>query len=92
MAQIIDIALWGDVRNLLETTIERHGIAWFLARDGTRLMALEDAKVELLLATVVANRRRRRERVIKSALEYCRRQLRRALIRKIAQAMVASGC
>lgn len=92
MAEIIDIALVADAKRLLEQLIEKHGIAWFLKRDGKRLMAIDDAKVDLVLATAAAARKREHRKTHPSALEHCRVQLKRALIRMVAQAMVASGC
>ena len=93
MAEIIDIALIADAQRLLEQLIDKHGIAWFLKRDGKRLMAIDDAKVELVLATAgSAGRRKHPRKAHPAALDYCRVQLKRVLIRLVAQAMVASGC
>lgn len=92
MSELIDLGLIKDAQKLLDRMLEKHGINWFLARDGQRLMALENSKIDLVIATVVKNRERQNRPVMRSAVEHCRRQVRRTLIRQVAVAMIATGC
>jgi hypothetical protein len=92
MAEIIDLALLTDSERLLNKILDRHGLGWFIARDGERLMALERAKIELVVRTAIRARERMRQPVAESAAEHCRKQVRRSLIRKVALAMVRAGC
>jgi len=92
MADLIDIGLLSDANRLLDKLLEKHGIRWFLAADGERLMALEKSKVDLVVRTVTRARERRNQPVLESAVEHCRQHVRRALIRRVAQEMVRTGC
>jgi hypothetical protein len=92
MAELIDLGLFTDANRLLEKLIEQHGINWFLAHEGKRLMALEKAKIDLVVRTAVRSRERKELPVQEPAVEQCRKQVRRALIRRVAEAMVGTGC
>ncbi|MGI5861230.1 MAG: hypothetical protein ACOX6T_04125 [Myxococcales bacterium] len=92
MAELIDLGLLTDANRLLEKLIEKHGIAWFLARDGQRLIALEKEKIDLVVRTAVRSRERKAKVVMRPAVEQCRKSVRRALIRRVAEAMVGTGC
>ncbi|HCF57018.1 MAG TPA: hypothetical protein DFS52_03350 [Myxococcales bacterium] len=92
MAELIDLGLLTDANRLLEKLIEKHGIAWFLARDGQRLLALEKQKIDLVVRTAVRSRERKAQVVMRPAVEQCRKSVRRTLIRRVAEAMVGTGC
>ena len=92
MAELIDLGLLTDANRLLEKLLEKHGIGWFLARDGQTLMALEKAKIDLVVRTAVRSRQRKALHPMRPAVEQCRKQVRRQLIRKVAEAMVGTGC
>lgn len=79
-------------RKLLEELIDARGIRWFLAPEGRRLVELEKSKVELIVAAAANERQRAGRRPHPEAIEHCRAQIRRELIRKVALAMIASGC
>lgn len=92
MAEIIDLGLVTDAQRLLEKLLDRHGIRWFLAGEGARLMALDKSKLELVVRTAQKARERKGLRVHEGAGDYCRKQVRRELIRRVAIAMVKTGC
>jgi hypothetical protein len=92
MSELIDLALVTDAQKLVESLLDKHGINWFMARDGNRLMALDKSKIDLVVTTVVKQRERRGRPVLGSAAEHCRRQVRRTLIRQVAVAMISTGC
>lgn len=91
MAEIIDLGLLSDARRILGKLLDRHGIAWFMARESDRLMALEQSHVENVIKAAVEARRRKGFDVPPKAVEHCRKQVRRELIRRVAEAMVATG-
>ena len=90
-AEIIDVGLTKDARELLQRLLDKHGINWFLARDGERLLALEKGKIDLVVRTAIKSRERRQVKVVKAAVEHARKQVRRELIRHLALAMVGTG-
>jgi hypothetical protein len=89
MADIIDIGLVGDAQRLLERLIDERGIGFFLDRESKRLVALQPAKIDLVVKAALRSKKRR---VPPSVVERCRRHVRRILIREVARAMLASGC
>lgn len=92
MGDLIDLPLVQGARKLLEELIDARGIRWFLAPEGRRLLELEKAKVELVVAAAANERQRAGRQPHPEAIEHCRVQIRRDLIRKLAMAMIASGC
>ena len=91
MAEIIDLGLLSDARRILVKLLDRHGISWFMSRESQRLMALEKAQVEHVIKAAVEGRRRKGFDVPPKAVEHCRNQVRRELIRRVAEAMVSTG-
>ncbi len=94
MAELIDLSLLTDANQLLDKLLHKHGINWFLAKDGPRLMALEKAKIDLVIETAIRARSRksRSYKPPRQAVEHCRRQIRRQLIQRVAMAMLQTGC
>jgi hypothetical protein len=92
MAELIDLGLVGEAKRVLEKLVDKRGIRWFLASEGPRLMALDATKIDLVVRTAERVRRRRGQRVIASSREQCRTQVRRALIQRVAIAMLKTGC
>ncbi len=92
MAELIDLNLVTHARKLVEELIERRGIVWFLDREGPRLMALDPEKIDVVGDAAAKARQRSKKSVPRSAVEHCRRQVRRLLIRRVALAMVRTGC
>ncbi|MCI0573963.1 MAG: hypothetical protein L0Y66_24790 [Myxococcaceae bacterium] len=91
MAEIIDLSLVSDVRRLFYKLLEARGLSYFLKKDGDRLFHIEPAKVEMVLRAAMRARPEERARPPETAVEYCRRELRRELIRRVAEAMLQTG-
>lgn len=91
MADIIDITLLADVRRFFQKLIEQRGLSYFLQKDGPRLFQIEPSKVELVLRTAVRTRNPELPAPHEKAIEHCRKELRRELIRRVASAMLQTG-
>jgi hypothetical protein len=94
MADIIDITLLADVRRFFQKLIEQRGLSYFLQKDGPRLFQIEPSKVELVLRTAIRTRHSRNPDLApphEKAVEHCRLELRRELIRRVASAMLQTG-
>ena len=91
MADIIDITLLADVRRFFQKLIEQRGLSYFLQKDGPRLFQLEPSKVELVLRTAMRTRDPELPQPHEKAIDYCRQELRRELIRRVASAMLQTG-
>ena len=92
MAELIDLGLIGESKRVLDKLIDKRGIRWFLANEGPRLMALDASKVDMVVRTAQSARRRRGLGVVGGSCEQCRKLVRRALIRRVAIAMLKTGC
>jgi hypothetical protein len=91
MADIIDLTLLADVRRFFLKLIDQRGLAYFLQKDGPRLFQIEPSKVELVLRTALRTRNPELPRPHDKAIEHCRQELRRDLIRRVASAMLQTG-
>ncbi|MBJ6761153.1 hypothetical protein DRW03_30190 [Corallococcus sp. H22C18031201] len=91
MADIIDLTLLADVRRFFLKLIDQRGLSYFLQKDGPRLFHLEPSKVELVLRTALRTRDPELPKPHDKAIEYCRQELRRDLIRRVANAMLQTG-
>lgn len=91
MADIIDLALVQDTRRLLHKLLSTRGLAYFLQREGNRLFHLEPRKVELVLRVALRSRPAGSPRPPEAAIDYCRREVRRELIRRVVEAMLQTG-
>lgn len=91
MADIIDLPLVAAAGRILRKLLRRRGIAYFLQRDGPRLMAIDAAKVDLVVRTAASSRARQSQRPAEEAVGDCRRRVRRELIRLVTRAMIEMG-
>jgi hypothetical protein len=91
MAEIIDLGLFSTARRVLRKLLTQRGIAWFLEREGKRLVKIDRAKVDLVVRTASRARARQSMPPSSESVEACRRRVRRELIRRVAHAMVDSG-
>ncbi|WP_224370995.1 hypothetical protein [Hyalangium versicolor] len=90
MADIIDLTLLADARRYLQKLLDTRGITYFLKKEGHRLFQLEPAKVELVMRTAMRSRKGA-QRPPEQAVEHCRAEIRRELIRRVASAMLQTG-
>jgi hypothetical protein len=91
MADIIDLTLLADARRLLHKMLDTRGLSYFLQKDGPRLFHLEPKKVDLVIRTALRARARELPPAHERAVEHCRKELRRELIRRVAGAMLQTG-
>ncbi|MCE9669342.1 hypothetical protein LY474_16140 [Myxococcus stipitatus] len=91
MADIIDLTFLADVRRFFNKLIDQRGLSYFLQKDGARLFHIEPSKVELVLRTALRARNPELPRPHDQAIEHCRREVRRELIRRVANAMLQTG-
>ncbi|XXF79306.1 hypothetical protein P2318_06020 [Myxococcaceae bacterium GXIMD 01537] len=91
MADIIDLSLLADARRFLHKLLDARGLSYFLQKDGPRLFHIEPSKVELVLRTALRTRDPELPAPPGAAVEYCRKELRRELIRRVAGAMLQTG-
>ncbi|MDR0966032.1 MAG: hypothetical protein LBM75_05965 [Myxococcales bacterium] len=92
MAEFIDLRLLSDANRLLDQILERRGLRWFLTTEGPRFFELEKSKIDLVVESCLQKQRRAGCEPLPSTVEHCRKQIRRTLIRLLAEAMVATGC
>ncbi len=92
MAELIDLGLLGEAKRLLDKLVDQRGIRYFMASEGPRLLALDPSKVELVVRAAQRARERRGLPPPEGALERCHTQVRRDLIRRVALAMLNTGC
>jgi hypothetical protein len=90
MADIIDLSLVADVRRLFHKLLDARGLSYFLKKEGDRLFHIEPAKVEMVLRTALRTRPEG-SAPPEAAVAYCRKELRRELIRRVAEAMLQTG-
>lgn len=91
MADIIDLSLLTDARRYLHKMLDARGLSYFLQKDGPRLFHIEPSKVDLVIRTVLRTRDDNLPPVHEKAVEHCRKELRRELIRRVAGAMLQTG-
>jgi hypothetical protein len=91
MADIIDLSLVTDVRRLFHKLLETRGLSYFLKGEGDRLFHIEPARVELVLRTALRARPEHLAPPPDVAVDYCRKEVRRELIRRVAEAMLQTG-
>ena len=92
MADIIDLSLIAESRRYLEKLLDARGIGYFLRTDPRRPFQLEPQRVDLVVRTAARMREKRSQvRPHSRAYEHARREVRRALIRRVVAAMIQTG-
>lgn len=91
MAEIIDITLVADTRRFFHKLLETRGLAYFLRHDGPRPFQIEPSKVELVLRTAARRRPSHLPLPPTPAMDHCRREIRRELIRRVVETMLQTG-
>ena len=91
MADIIDLTLLADARRYFQKLLDTRGLTYFLKKEGHRLFQIEPAKVELVIRTAMRSRKGTQHRPPEQAVDHCRTEIRRELIRRVASAMLQTG-
>ena len=91
MAEIIDLTLVSDARRYFHKLLAKRGISYFLRKDGHRLFEIEPSKVEMVLRTATRSRPEHLPKPHASAVEHCRKEIRRELIRRVVESMLQTG-
>lgn len=91
MADIIDLSLITDARRYFHKLLDARGISYFLRKDGTRLFQIEQSKVELVVRTAARSRPAHLPKPPLHAVDHCRKEIRRELIRRVVEAMLQTG-
>ena len=91
MADIIDLSLVSDARRHFHKVLDKRGISYFLRKDGHRLFQIEPKKVELIIQTAARRRPKHLPKPPTPAIDYCRKQIRRELIKRVVEAMLQTG-
>ena len=90
MGDVIDLGLVADARRFFHKLLEARGIAYFLRTDG-RPFQIEQSKVELVVRTAARARPHHMPRPPIHAVEHCRKEIRRELIRRVVEQMLMTG-
>ena len=91
MAEIIDLNLISDARHQFRKLLDARGLSYFLKKDGHRLFQIEQSKVDMVVRNAARSRPTHLPRPPRPALEHCRREIRRELIRRVVEAMLQPG-
>lgn len=91
MADIIDLTLLTDVRRYLQKLLDTRGLTYFLQKEGHRLFQIEPAKIDLVIRTALRSRAPGLPKPPEQAVDHCRMEIRRELIRRVANAMLQTG-
>jgi hypothetical protein len=91
MADIIDLSLLADSRRYFNKLFDARGLSYFLQKDGPRLFHIEPAKVDLVIRAAVRSRPDNLPEPHPQAVDHCRQEIRRELIRRVANAMLQTG-
>ena len=78
-------------KHYLHKLLDARGVSYFLQKDGHRLFHIEPAKVELVVRTAIRTRKGELPDPHPKAVEHCRQEIRRELIRRVASAMLQTG-
>ena len=90
MADIIDLSLVTDARRFFHKLLDARGIAYFLRKEG-RPFQIEQSKVEMVVRTAARARPAHLPKPPRPAVEHCRKEIRRELIRRVVEAMLQTG-
>lgn len=91
MAEIIDLTLVADARRFFHKLLDARGISYFLRKDGHRLFQIEPSKVELIVRTAARSRPSHLPKPPRLAVDHCRKEIRRELIKRVVEAMLMTG-
>jgi hypothetical protein len=91
MAEIIDLALVTDAKRYFRKLLDTRGLSYFLRKDGHRLFQIEQSKVELVVRTAARSRPSHLPKPPVRAVDHCRKEIRRELIRRVVEAMLQTG-
>lgn len=91
MAEIIDLNLISDARHQFRKLLDTRGLSYFLKKDGHRLFQIEQSKVDMVVRNAARSRPNTLPRPPRPAVEHCRREIRRELIRRVVEAMLQTG-
>jgi hypothetical protein len=91
MAEIIDLTLVSDARRYFHKLLDTRGISYFLRKDGHRLFEIEPSKVDLVVRTATRSRPAHLPKPHTRAVEHCRKEIRRELIRRVVETMLQTG-
>ena len=88
MGDVIDLTLVSRARRYFEKLLAARGLSYFLETNASRPLRIDAKKVALV---VRAAARDRTESPSRAAVEHCRQEIRRQLIRQVAQTMLQIG-
>ena len=91
MGEIIDLTLVNDARRFFHKLLDTRGLNYFLRKDGGRLFQIEQSKVEMVVRTAARSRPQHLPRPPQHAVDHCRKEIRRELIRRVVEAMLQTG-
>jgi hypothetical protein len=91
MGDVIDLSLIQDARRYFEKLLTTRGISYFLRKDGPRLFHIEQSKVDLVVRTAARARPQHMPKPPRHAVNHCRQEIRRELIRRVVEAMLQTG-
>jgi len=91
MAEIIDLSLVADARRFFHKLLDARGIAYFLRTDCGRPFQIEASKVELVVRTAARTRAAHLPKPPVHAVDHCRKEIRRELIRRVVEEMLGAG-
>jgi hypothetical protein len=90
-ADVIDITLLSDARRFFRKLLDARGISYFLRKDGHRLFQIEQSKVEMVVRTAARARPAHLPKPPLYAVDHCRKEIRRELIRRVVESMLQTG-
>lgn len=91
MADVIDLSLLSNAKRYFHKLLDKRGISYFLQKDGHRLFQIEQSKVELVVRTAARCRPAHLPKPPLHAIDYCRKEIRRELIRRVVETMLQTG-
>ncbi|HEX4803764.1 MAG TPA: hypothetical protein VFV14_09640 [Myxococcaceae bacterium] len=91
MADVIDLSLLANAKRYFYKLLDQRGISYFLQKDGHRLFQIEQSKVELVVRTAARSRPPHLPKPPLHAVDHCRKEIRRELIRRVVEAMLQTG-
>jgi len=90
-AEIIDLSLVADARRFFHKLLDKRGLGYFLMKDSARPFQIEPSKVELIVRTAARTRPAHLPKPPVHAVDHCRKEIRRELIRRVVEEMLGAG-